>query len=206
MKKIIIAPIALCLILMACNGENTEATTFKSVVTEITTIFDEETFPNPLHEELLNEINICQSIHKDSVVNGLFPCSSSFFKFYTYNHKRDLENAFLLQVRKGVSNYPYRRLLIFTRENGELVLMNGIRGYLVEKRSTAHEIDDLVVALIDNIGGHYERYDVLLKYENGKYHYSEALGDLEGVFDSEELKKEATKQIGQRIKEKELIF
>ena len=206
MKKIIIAPIALCLILMACNGEKTEATPFKSVVTEITTLFDEETFPDPLHEELLNEINICQSIYKDSVVNGLFPCSPSFFKFYTYNHKRDLENAFLLQVRKGVSNYPYRRLLIFTRENGELVLMNGIRGYLVEKRSTAHEIDDLVVALIDNIGGHYERYDVLLKYENGKYHYTEALGDLEGVFDSDELKKEATKQIGQRIKEKELIF
>ena len=207
MKKNSFIIIISLLVLFSCTeGKKQETELFKPEITKITTLFDEESFPDEQHEQLLNEINICHSLGNDSIINGVFPCSPKFFKFYTFNHKRDLENAFLLQVRKGVSNYPYRRLLIFTRENGELVLMNGIRGYLVEKRSTANEIDDLVVALVDNIGGHFERYDVLIRYNEGKYHYVEALGDLQGAFEDENLKKEATKQIGERIKEKELIF
>lgn len=195
------------LVFTACQGESDKnETDFTPEITKISTLFDDKKFPNTQHKELLAELNICHLENNDTFYEGVVPCSPQFFKFYNYNHKRNLEDAFLLQVRQGVSGYPFRRLLIFTRENGKLVLMNGIRGYLVEKRTTQNEIDDLVVALVDNIGGHYERYDVLISYKEGKFHYIEALGDLQGPFNTEELKKEATKQIGERIKEKELIF
>jgi len=180
---------------------------FISETTSISTLFDQDSFNDSKHLELLAELRICNPETQDSVINGVFPCSPRFFAFYSFNHNRKMEDAFLLQVRKGVNNYPYRRLLIFTREKGLLVKMNGANGYLVEKRSQPNGIDDLVVAIVDNIGGHYERYDVLLKYRDGKYHYVEALGDLHGVFEEgSELKAEATKQIGERIKQKQLLF
>jgi hypothetical protein len=176
-------------------------------IEKITTLFNASEFEDPIMDRLLAEIKICNPLTRDSIIDGAYPCSPKLFQFYTYNRKRDLEDAFLLQVRKGVNNFPYRRLLIFTRENGELVLMNGIIGYLVEKRKSDSGIDDLVVAVVDNIGGEYMRYDVLIRYQNGKYHYVEALGDLEGSFEHNyTLKEEATRQIGERIKEKELIY
>jgi hypothetical protein len=189
------------------NFFTTSDNTQEGDVIEITTLFDEENFPDPEMPALLTEIKICNPLINDSIIDGVVPCSPKYFKFYTYNRKRSLEDAFLLQVRKGVNNYPFRRLLIFTRENDKLVLMNGIRGYLVEKRKSESGLDDLVVALVDNLEGEYMRYDVLLRYENGKYHYVEALGDLYGSFEGKpKMKAAAFEEIGERIKSEQLIF
>lgn len=193
-------------VLVACSTETVEEEVFESKITEISTLFDQENFDDPQLMELLAELNICYIIPPDSTVGGEVPCSPRFFAFYPYTDKRPISDAFLLQVKKGVNNYPFRRLLIFVREKGQLVLVTGVNGYLVEKRSTPSGIDDLVVGVVDNIGGHYERYDVLLQYKDGKYHYVEALGDLEGRFEDEELKERATQMIGERIKEKNLVF
>lgn len=197
-------------ILFACNPETEteeKKPPFISETTSVSTLFDKDSFEDSKYVDLLAELRICNPNTQDSIINGVYPCSPRFFAFYSFNHNRKTEDAFMLQVRKGVNNYPYRRLLIFTREKGILVKMNGANGYLVEKRSQPNGIDDLVVAIVDNIGGHYERYDVLLKYKEGKYHYVEALGDLHGVFEEgSELKAEATKQIGERIKQKQLLF
>jgi hypothetical protein len=157
-------------------------------------------------EQLLSEIKICNPQIETIQADGVAPCSPSYFQFYSYNKHRKIEDAFMLQIKKGVNGFPYRRLLIFTRENGILVKMNGIIGYLVEKRPAPSGIDDLVVAVVDNIGGYYERYDVLIRYENGKYQFVEALGDLEGTFDTKELKAEATKQIKNASKKKNSYF
>ncbi len=194
------------LFLLSCTEDTTEEV-FSSETIEITTLFDQDAFEDKKMEDLLIELRICDPVNQDSIPVGMTPCSPKYFAFYSYHNKRSLEDAFLLQVKKGVNNYPYRRLLIFAREKGLLVKVNGVNGYLVEKRTRSNGIDDLVVAVVDNIGGHYERYDILLRYENGKYHYVEALGDLHGTFEHDsELKKEATKQIGERIKEKQLLF
>lgn len=174
--------------------------------TEITTLFNQDEFPEAYLEQLLVELKICNPQLEELQGDGVPPCSPNYFQFYSYNKHRKIEDAFMIQVKKGVNGFPYRRLLIFTRENGILVKMNGIIGYLVEKRPSPSGIDDLVVAVVDNIGGYYERYDVLIRYENGKYQFVEALGDLQGAFDNVELRKEATRQIKQRIEEKELIF
>jgi hypothetical protein len=193
-------------VLQACGDNKSSADNFESETTKISTLFEEEFFESDTLRDLLLELNICSPMASDSLAPGTVECSPKFFAFYNYNHKRTISDAFLLQVKKGVNNYPYRRLLIFVRERGQLVLVTGVVGYLVEKRTTKSGIDDLVVAVVDNIGGHYERYDVLLKYKEGKYHFEEAIGDLQGVFEDEELKKRATKMIGERIKEKKLIF
>jgi hypothetical protein len=164
-------------------------------------------FDDKLYYELLIETHLCNPNYTDTTSDGSTPCSSRFFNFYPYNHKRKIDDAFLLQIKAGVNKYPYRRLLVFVREKGKLILMNGIVGYLVERISRPNEIDDLIVAVFDDLGNDkFDRYDVLLRYKDGKYHFVEAIGDLKGKFETADLKKRASKAIQERINEKELIF
>ncbi|HLW39929.1 MAG TPA: hypothetical protein VKX31_06035 [Brumimicrobium sp.] len=170
-------------------------------------VFSQMGFDDKVYYELLIETRICDPTFDAETNHQTTPCSSKLFNFFPYNHKRKIEDAFLLQVKAGVNNYPYRRLLIFVRERGQLVMMNGITGYLVKRIPQENEIDDLIVAVIDDIGNNmFDRYDVLLRYKDGKYHFVEAIGDLQGTFDDPELKANATKAIHERIIEKELIF
>ena len=205
MKKIILL-LTLSLFVLSCSTDKDDKSNFISEITKVSTDFNTNEFEDEIYYSLLEELNICVPIIDDSLPAGTVPCSPEYFAFYAYNNKRSIEDAFLLQVRKGVNNYPYRRLLVFVRERGDIVLATGVVGYLAEKRSTEKGIDDLVVAVVDNIGGKYERYDVLLTYEDGKYRFVEALGDLEGEFEDEALKERASKMIKQRIEEKKLIF
>lgn len=190
------------------GGQPSESTSSKVVVDEAeATDFSYQGFDDKKYYELLIETRLCNPNFDASNPDRSTPCSSKFFKFFSYNHKREIENAFIIQVKAGVNNYPYRRILIFVREKGELVLMNGIVGYLVERIPQENDIDDLVVAVIDDLGNdQFDRYDVLLRYKNGKYHFIEAIGDLQGKFESKELKEKASKAIEKRINEKELIF
>ncbi|MDX1447144.1 hypothetical protein, partial [Lishizhenia sp.] len=66
--------------------------------------------------------------------------------------------------------------------------------------------DDLVVSLVDNLEGTYQRYDVLLQYKEGKYHLIEALGDLQGSIDTPEMKKNAKAFFEERIRKNKLMF
>jgi hypothetical protein len=170
-------------------------------------VFTNSGFDQALKYELLIESRICNPKYNDSVNDGSVPCSAKFFRFFEYNPKRSLEDAFMLQVKAGVNNFPYRRLLIFERERGKLVLVNGITGYLVSQVKKDNDFDDLIVAVIDDLGNNnFDRYDVLLRYKDGKYHMIEAIGDLQGEFKDEKLKERATRAIEARIKEKNLIF
>lgn len=189
------------------SGEDEESSSVKGDTVIAPAEFSMNGFDDKVKYELLLETHICNPNYSDTVTDGSVPCSARFFRFFPYNHKRDLEDAFMLQVKAGVNNYPYRRLLIFTRERGKLVLVNGITGYLVSRIERPNEIDDLIVGVIDDLGNsNFDRYDVLLRYKDGKYHVKEAIGDLQGKFEDEELKERATRQIKQRIEEKELIF
>jgi hypothetical protein len=195
----------------ACTEEHREKDSeeFNQKITKVTTTFEEETFEDPSYLELLISLRICDPSlpNNGPLINGVAPCSPKYFAFYPYNHNRDISDAFILQVRKGVNHFNARRMLIFTRENSGLVKMNGAVGYLAERRSNPNGIDDLVVGIVDNVAGEYYRYDVLLQYENGKYHFVEALGDIEGSFENDpDLKTAATKEIGVRIEQKKLLF
>jgi hypothetical protein len=202
--------IAIGILFFSCESKKEKeviSDDFKAEVTKVTTLFDETSFDKKVKYELLAETRICQPYYTDTMPPDVIPCTPKHFALYEYNHNRKIDDAFLLQVKAGVNGYDYRRLLIFTREKGKLILMNGINGYLVEKHSRPNEVDDLVVAIIDDLGNNkFDRYDVLIRYEDGKYHFVEAIGDLYGTFDSQELKEKASKMIKKRIEEKELIF
>lgn len=173
----------------------------------VSPVFSNHGFDSTIYYDLLIETHLCNPNYSDTTTDGSSPCSARFFRFYPYNHHRKIEDAFMLQVRAGINGYPYRRLLIFVRENGKLVLMNGIVGYLYKRIPQPNGFDDLIVGIIDDLGNNeFSRYDVLLRYKDGKYHFIEALGDLKGKFDDETLKKQATTAIYRRIKEKHLIY
>ncbi len=187
------------------NGQDEDQ--FISDTLEAPAEFSNTGFDDKLKYELLIETHICNPNYSDTTSDNTVPCSSRFFRFFEWNRKRNLDNAFMLQVHAGVNDYPYRRLLIFTREKGELILVNGINGYLIEQHTRPNNIDDLVVGIIDDLGNNnFDRYDVILRYEDGKYQFKEAIGDLRGPFQSDTLKKAASRAIKRRIKEKELIF
>jgi hypothetical protein len=201
----------LSLLATACTEdikeENTEV--FSQEITPVSTTFEDESFEDSRYLELLLSLRICDPSLPDQspLIDGVAPCSPKYFAFYPYNHNRDISDAFILQIRKGVNQFNARRMLIFTRENSGLVKMNGAVGYLAERRSSPNGIDDLVVGIVDNVAGEYYRYDVLLRYENGKYHFVEALGDIEGSFENDpDLKAAATREIGLRIEQKKLLF
>ena len=191
-------------ILFSCK-EDVKEETFISKSTPISTLFNKADFENPTKQLLLEETGICGRFFEDSTKIST-PCSPLFFELYSYSDKIDLKNGFIIQTKANVNGFPARRMVIFAREKGKLVTMNKIVGYLVEKRTTPSGFDDLVVAVVDNVGGYYDRYDVLIRYKNGKYQYEEALGDLQGRFDDQQLKKEATKQVGERIIEHNLFY
>lgn len=187
------------------HGESTTATNSDTSIVEM--VFSPDGFDDKKYYELLIETHLCDPSYDKKNPEGKTPCSSRLFKFYPYNHKRNIKDAFILQVKAGVNNYPYRRLLIFVRENGKLILMNGIVGYLVKRIAQPNKIDDLIVGIVDDLGNNnFSRYDVLLRYKDGKYRFIEALGDLHGDFDTPKLKKEATEAIKKRIIDKDLIF
>lgn len=204
----------LCLLLVggllfSCtdSDEKEEGTKAAQKTQTISTDFNEGKFDTELKLELLNEINICQdTLNPDPRKKGMSFCSPENFAFYNYSEKISLENGFMLQVKAGVNQFPFRRLLFFVRENGRLVTMNNIIGYLVEKRSSNSGFDDLVVSLTENLEGKYMRYDILLKYKEGKYHFEEVLGDLYGEITDSEMKKAAKEDIEKRIRIKQLMF
>lgn len=176
-------------------------------VEQISTTFEGKSFTDSIQLMLLNEINICNdTLHPDPRKEGMSLCSPENFAFYTYSDAISLENGFLLQVKAGVNDFPVRRLLFFVRENGKLVTMNNVQGYLVEKRATTTGFDDLVVSLVDNLEGTYQRYDILLQYKEGKYHFVEALGDLQGSIDTPQMKKDAKAFFEERIRKNKLMF
>ena len=193
--RLIISTILL-ITLISCKEEVKEIP-FSSQTTAISTLFNKNQFDLAIKQELLEETGICSNAVIDST-QAITPCSPRFFELYKYAENIALKNGFILQVKANVNGFPARRMLIFTREKGKLITMNQIVGYLVEKRTTASGFDDLVIALVDNVGGYYDRYDVLIKYKDGKYQYAEALGDLQGKFDNPVLKK---KQLNKLEKE-----
>lgn len=118
-------------------------------VTEIETLFEERAFPDKLHRKLLLELGICDSLPRE--VSGCVECTPRNFKLFEFKPKVEIEDAFLLQIKaetilKGeIVPLPVRHLLVFERENGQLVKVNGFRGNLIAMRESATGAKDLVI-------------------------------------------------------------
>ncbi len=138
----------------------------------IETDFITNTFSGTTEIELLKELGVCDSTAPNDNNLDRPSCSPRFFRFFNYKKNAELRNNFILLVRSGVNGFPARRLLIFARENGQLVKTNGFIGYIIEKRRVKTKLhDDIVIRFFEK---YYEQkyfYNCLFSWKDQRYEF-----------------------------------
>jgi hypothetical protein len=179
----------------------------------IVTDFKEGKFNDPVHEEILRELDICEFKSADSTYFAT--CSPENFKIVEYKDGASVRDAFILEMKAGIFPKdqemplpPVRHVIVFEREGGKLVRVGGFRGDLIglrENKKTGAK--DLLMAL-------YDTDDETLFHcsfvWNGKKYEFEAIERLDYGDGFRKLKGkdkvETTQQIFQQLREKSLIF
>lgn len=187
------------------DGEDSTESTKKQKIEYISTDFNANAFSGKVEEKLLKEIGICDSTQGDDNNLDNPSCSPRFFRFFKLNKTKELNDGFMLLVRAGVNKFPVRRLLIFERENGQLVKVNGFVGYIIERRSTDASYDDIVVRFFER---YYEQkyfYNCLYTWKNGQYQYvrCEAINDSKIKAEKSD---SVSIEVEKIIKEKQLVY
>ena len=216
MKKSIYL-LTLLIIAVSCKDEtekiDNDVTTELKVgdITHIETLFDKTYFDTELEYNLLKELDICDTTEVEGSVCA--PCSAEHFKFTKYNNNKTLSDAFLLQVKaltvlKGQeAKLPMRHLIVFERENDELVKVNGFRGNLIATRESKSGIKDLIVRFY--IPEDEAFLNCLFVWEDNKYHFKtvEAI-DGGGGFGSvkEAVKDSVSKIVYQSLMDNTMLF
>jgi hypothetical protein len=147
---------------------------------EIITLFDSDTFENPKKEELLKEIKVCSDENKgpEDYLNP--SCSPRFFEIFDVSKNTPLNSAFILQMKAKTNGFPLRRLVVFVRERGELVKVNGFVANLIERRLNSSGFDDLVLRFKDKDQGYDIFYNCLFKWSGTNYIYH-SVEVIEGI-------------------------
>lgn len=176
--KFTIRILFLALILAACKADPVEEEEVnvpeeQSDIIAIETLFDELAFPDKTHRKLLLELGICDTVPAE--VSGCVECGPANFKFFQHKVNTPINDAFMLQVKaetvlKGQSfPLPERHLLIFERENGSLVKVNGFRGNLIAMRENPSGVRDLVVRFW--VAEDEAFLNCLFQWKDNKYQY-----------------------------------
>jgi hypothetical protein len=181
------------------------------VLTEETFDFDENEFKDSVHVELLKELDICDLRFNDSSMYA--PCTPEYFQILPFHKDKSIKDAFVLYVKAAIplKGFPYllpvRHVIVFERENGRLVRLNGFRGELVEMRDGKNGYKDLIVSLY--LTGDETLFDCLFTYENKKYSFEsvEGIDWGEGIRNvKESVKDSVSKEVYNDLMEKSLIF
>lgn len=200
---------------LVVSCEESEEPKIKSIqvgeITHIETLFDELKFNSTLEYDLLKEIQACDSIRlKDS---KCATCTPQYFKFYPFNNKKGLEDAFMLQVKaltvmKGKKvPLPMRHLIIFEREKGSLVKVNGFRGNLIATRESNSGIKDLVVRFYIPDEGAF--MNCLFLWKQGQYQFK-SVESIDGAGGNgsvkNSVKSEISKEVYKTLMSKAMLF
>lgn len=172
----------LTFLLFACSSEKEEVKEVAQVHFEdIQTIFSPGEFSDTTKIQLLKELNICETrINPNDTAWTYAPCAPSNFRFLSFNEKKELKNSFMLQIKalsilpasKGVP-LPVRHLMIFERESGKLIKVNGFRGNLVGWRKGKNPEKDLLVRFylpVDEVFA-----NCTFTWNGGRYEFSNAI-------------------------------
>lgn len=192
MKKIF--PFVLIFAFFACSEEEEPKKVKKTPTTTdnfqgIQTLFEDESFTDPKHIELLKELKICSEFQKDTS-NYLEPaCSPRFFKIFPMRDDQPDENAFLLQIKSKVGGIKLRRLVAFERERGELIKVNTFVANLIGIRKSKTHYYDLILRFNDNVEGEIIFYNCLFTWDGNKYKF-ETVEMIEGATWRQRLKPE----------------
>ena len=151
----------------------------KTEIQLIETDFNANTFSGTTEIELLKELGVCDSTAPNDNNLDRPSCSPRFFRFFNYKKNAELRNNFILLLRSGVNGFPARRLLIFARENGQLVKTNGFIGYIIEKRRIKNKLhDDIVIRFYEKYYDQKYFYNCLFSWKDQRYEFvkCEAIG------------------------------
>jgi hypothetical protein len=212
-------PILLSLVFASCSSKdadsnNTESQSKpseikKSDIESIETLFDTDKFDDPVMGDLLTELKICYEGYSDSLDYMHPSCSPRFFKFFPLSKDVPLKNAFILQIKSKTNGFPLRRLLIFIRERGVLVKVNGYVASLIERRKSESKNDDLVLRFNDVIDGETGYYNCLFKWNGTGYEFNTVehiqVGSYRGRV-KEEFKDSISQEILVIIQKNKMIF
>lgn len=143
----------------------------ETVDNTISTDFNANQFTSKTEIALLKELKICNVNAPNDTDEKNPACSPKFFRFFPLAKHIPLKNGFILLVKAGVGGHPLRRILIFQREKGILVKLNGFNGNLIEQRPSKSGFDDIVVRFPDNIDNSLIYYNCLFQWKNGMYTY-----------------------------------
>jgi hypothetical protein len=148
-------------------------------VNQVETLFDEDRFENEVHAELIRELDYAYET-EDPACPRCALVSPRFFKVFNVKPGSDVKDLFAIQIKaltilKGAEKAtPDRNLVVFARENGQLVKTNGFRGNLIRRITNSSGVDDLIIRFHV-----YDReyksdifYNCLFKWEEGRYYFS----------------------------------
>ncbi len=178
----------------------------ESQIELIETDFNANTFSGNTEIELLKELRVCDSTAPNDNNLDRPSCSPKFFRFFSLKKGAKLRNSFMLLMRSGVNGFPARRLLIFERENGNLVKTNGFTGYIIEKRPGKKlDYDDIVVRFFEKYESQKYFYNCLFSWKNQRYEFvkCEAINDI--AIKPEKVDSVST-EVNKILQEKQLIF
>lgn len=170
--------------IVACESEHTDAPKKTQEVVypmlDIETLFEKnQQFSSNTMTDLLKELKICNMAQKDENDFMNPACSPFYFKFFIFNDQLPLENSFLLQIKSKTNGFPLRRLLVFQRERGELVKVNGFVANLIGVQQTKNNYYDLLLRFNGKEEGETIFYNCVFKWKNKKYEF-EYVRDIEG--------------------------
>lgn len=214
--KQILSLIILSGILAACNAEPTadgiDPIIDEDIVSTITDFSDTE-FKNPVHVDLLRELEICEFKSADSTYFAT--CSPENFKIIEYKDDVSVKDAFILEMRAGIFPKdqkvplpPVRHIIVFEREGSGLVRVGGFRGDLIEMRKNKSGVNDLLIGLYDKDDGGVLFY-CWFDWNGSKYEFKEIEGLDFGEGPKplkEEMRESMTQEIYQTLMAKSLIF
>lgn len=206
------------LILSACkNNEEDDVTTKTNVVEAknefegIEELFSKKEFDDPKAIDLLKEISICSETQTDKEGNLVSPCTAEHFKFFPLKENKPLNDGFILLVKSNTGGISVRRVLVFEREKGTLIKVNGFIANIIGVRKNDTTYDDLLLRFIDKIEGSDVYYNCIFKWENQKYVFKtvELIQEPAGNFSGrvkESMKDSVSQEIYKILMNNEMIF
>jgi len=178
----------------------------KTEIQLIETDFITNTFSGTTEIELLKELGVCDSTAPNDKNLDRPSCSPRFFRFFSYKKNAELRNNFILLVRSGVNGFPARRLLIFARENGQLVKTNGFIGYIIEKRRIKNKLhDDIVIRFYEKYYDQKYFYNCLFSWKDQRYEFVKC-EDINDIAIKPEVVDSVSIEINKTLIEKQLVF
>ncbi len=139
---------------------------------DIEILFNDDKFGSDEEAELLNEIKICSNDPNLTANSEVPPCSPENFKFLPLQKDISIKNGFILIIKAETGGFPLRRVLIFQRERGELIKLNGFVANIIGRIPADNGYDDLIIRFRDkDEAGVPMFYNCIFTWKDSKYEY-----------------------------------